>query len=168
MDRDSSELVLTSEKDRVNTGIVQNNDSGTTLDGTLSYLSNMLMEENKDEEDIAVNEGTALQEMEKFFVDIIGQKYPPSEESSSIRYQTQPENYPICTNEPLQEKFNSILTSVPALEYNKGIEEGMKFLPSIENLTIDFQEKNLALSSPHSSTEEENDDQHIKDMSCSW
>ncbi|KAF3337253.1 scarecrow-like protein 9 [Carex littledalei] len=48
---------------------------------------------------------------------------------------------------------------MPALEYNKGIEEGMKFLPSIENLMIDFREKKLALSSPHSSSEEENDDQ---------
>ncbi|XP_078177598.1 scarecrow-like protein 9 [Carex rostrata] len=155
----SPELVLPNEEDSLNTVIAKNNDSGITLDPTISYLSNMLLEENVDEEDIAFKEGTALQTMEKFFADIIGEKYPPPQDSSLPQHDTQPEKYPTSTNEPLQEQFNSTLETLPALEYNKGVEEGMKFLPNIEKLMIDVKGKKLALPSPHSSNEEEDVDQ---------
>ncbi|KAJ4786183.1 GRAS transcription factor [Rhynchospora pubera] len=48
------------------------------LNATLSYLSQILMEEDIDEKDILYTKQSALHAMEKPFYEIIGQKYPPS------------------------------------------------------------------------------------------
>jgi GRAS domain family len=158
----SSELVLANERYNLNTRIVQKNDSHSTLGATLSYLSNILLEESI-EEDLAFKEGMGLQAMEKTFADIIGQKNPPSQDSSSLQYNTQPQKYPTSTNQSLRKHFNSTLKNNSALEYNKGFEEGMKYLPSIEKLMLDFQGRKISFPSSSSEVENEEEGRVIKE-----
>lgn len=143
--RTSCELFLTNEKDHQNTNIAQNAVSGEPLDATLSYLSKILLEENIDENHI-LYEGVALAATEKILLDIIGQKYSPSPNNSAPSNEEQV--YPTSTNHLVEYQIAPGLVNIPALEYSKGLEEGMKFLPNVGKLRTDFQGNNLSIPPP--------------------
>ncbi|KAJ3676401.1 hypothetical protein LUZ60_003813 [Juncus effusus] len=112
--------------------------SNAKLDATLGYLNKILLEEEIDENVSSYREELSLQAIEKPLYDILSVKYPYK----------QPESDPNSTN--LASK--SVIWGFQISEFNKGVEEGMKFLPNIDDLTTDFQSNNLGVSSNNLST----------------
>ncbi|KAJ4781056.1 GRAS transcription factor [Rhynchospora pubera] len=154
----SSELFLTSGRENPTLHNSQNAVLDKPLDATLSYLSKILLEENIDENHIILyEEGMALTTMEKSLSDIISQNYSPSLNDPSPLNQQQA--YPTSFNQPVQYQIIPSLVNLPASEYSKGLEEGMKFLPNIEKLRIDFQGNNLSIPSPCNLNEEKSKNQ---------
>ncbi|KAF3330533.1 scarecrow-like protein 9 [Carex littledalei] len=117
-------------KENTQSNLGSDGSSDITLDATLSYISQILLEEDLEERDTLYHEELALSEMEKPFYDILGQKYPTS----------------IDQGYPYQQNSDNLIT-VPACEFNKGVEEGMKFLPSIDKLVLNFQANKLSSAS---------------------
>lgn len=75
------------------------------------------------------------------FYDVLGQKYPPLENNSQLSNRSQA--YPSSVDHLLPYALASNLVITPALEFNKGVEEGIKFLPNIDKLVMDFEAKKL-------------------------
>ncbi|KAJ3687697.1 hypothetical protein LUZ61_016861 [Rhynchospora tenuis] len=106
------------------------------LNATLSYLSQILMEEDIDEKDILYIKQSALHAMEKPFYDIIGQKYPPPTEPQLLNHKR---SSPSSTNDQFLDQLGSTSGMLPASEFNKGVEEGIKFLPRLDKLVLDLE-----------------------------
>jgi GRAS domain family len=125
------------------------------LHATLDYLNQILLEENIDEQFNGYQEMATISSIEKPFYDITGEKYPPqnhqlafSQADSNHILSTSVSNDPVTVSSssisrsPSQEsRIERLLTE----EFQKGAEEGMKFLPSINNLAIDLQVGKLSL-----------------------
>ncbi|KAJ3694011.1 hypothetical protein LUZ60_009491 [Juncus effusus] len=135
MERISSKLSLNSHP-ILSKSIPYNNDPcEMTTDGALKNISSMLFEENNDENP----EEASVQAVEKSFYDILGQNYPSShgnlpQPSWMQGYATSTVTFSDCIHD----------ISLPIVEFNKGLQEGMKFLPSVgENKsTFDLQGNN--------------------------
>ncbi|KAJ1695478.1 hypothetical protein LUZ63_012176 [Rhynchospora breviuscula] len=114
------------------------------FDPTLDYIRRYLLEEDIDENIICYQKKTALREMEKPFYDVLGVKYSPSPKNQSS----------LIPPKEDERSFNFILEdqatknvdeNILASEFQKGVEEGMKFLPRIHELTVDLQANRLSL-----------------------
>ncbi|KAJ4772787.1 hypothetical protein LUZ62_057044 [Rhynchospora pubera] len=103
------------------------------FDPTLDYIRRYLLEEDIDEKIIGYQEKIALQEMEKPFYDVLGVTYPasPKNQSSSSPPKGEERSFPFHFEDH-------------ASEFQKGVEEGMKFLPRIHKLTINLHASRLS------------------------
>ncbi|KAJ1688832.1 hypothetical protein LUZ63_012987 [Rhynchospora breviuscula] len=115
-------------------------------DPTLDYISRCLLEEDV-EEDISGYEGAALKNMEKHFYDILGEKYPPSQDNKLLSSQlNQNPNFTI-SNPNFSENLKQYTTieSLIDIEFQRGVEEGMKLLPNLNKLSIDGEGRKISL-----------------------
>jgi hypothetical protein len=131
-----------------------NNRNGFKMYPTLDYINQILLEEDIDEQFNGYQEEAALSEIEKPFYDILGEEYPPlldnqlaleqsnlsHNSSTSISNDRIIPNI-ICASLTQNSRVESILTK----EFQRGVEEGMKFLPRISNIAIDLQVSRLSL-----------------------
>ncbi|KAJ3694010.1 hypothetical protein LUZ60_009490 [Juncus effusus] len=110
-----------------------------TTDRALKNISSMLFEENNDENNDVYPEEASLQAMEKSFYDILGQNYPSSH--GNLPQPNWKKGY--ATSDVTFSDSNHDI-SLPIVKFNKGLEEGMKFLPTVgENKsTFDLQGNN--------------------------
>ncbi|KAJ3693397.1 hypothetical protein LUZ60_008877 [Juncus effusus] len=104
--------------------------STTTV--TLRNISSMLFEENNNENTNVFIDKAALQAVERSFYDVLEQKHSSS--PSDLEQSNVPQMFPRITNQIQNE-------SLPSLEFKREMEEGMKFLPSIDSnrSTVDLQ-----------------------------
>ncbi|XP_078161804.1 scarecrow-like protein 9 [Carex rostrata] len=123
------------------------------LDPTLDYISRYLLEEEIDEKINGYQEA-ALWEMEKPFYDILGKKYPPPQDNQLVSNQSKVN--PDFTTSELKDQvsptFSESLEQHPSIanlmsnEFQRGVEEGLKFLPNHNRLPINLQVINLSLN----------------------
>ncbi|KAJ3694009.1 hypothetical protein LUZ60_009489 [Juncus effusus] len=106
-----------------------------TTDRALKNISSMLFEENNDENSNVYPDEASLQAVEKSFYDILGQNYPSHGNLPQPNWE---QGYATSTV-TFSDSNHGI--SLPIVEFNKGLKEGMKFLPSVgENKsTFDLQ-----------------------------
>ncbi|KAJ4772786.1 hypothetical protein LUZ62_057043 [Rhynchospora pubera] len=117
-------------------------------DPILDCISRYLLEEDIDDNIIGYQEEADLREMERPFYDVLGEKYPPSPKNQL--HSGQPNVYPKSTTCLLEDQATKNISAqkiidehLLASEFQKGVEEGLKFLPSIQELTVDFQASRL-------------------------
>ncbi|KAJ3687696.1 hypothetical protein LUZ61_016860 [Rhynchospora tenuis] len=134
-------LEITPKNDPINK-IVLEDSSDITLDATLSYLSQILMEEDIDEKDILHTNQSALHTMEKPFYDILGQKYPLC--FTDPHLSNHKNSAPSSTDHHL-DQHDSTCGTLYASEFNKGVAEGIKFLPKLDKLILDLEASKLSL-----------------------
>ncbi|KAJ4807449.1 hypothetical protein LUZ62_020015 [Rhynchospora pubera] len=115
-------------------------------DPTFNYISRCLLEEDV-EEDISDYEGAALKNMEKPFYDILGEKYPPSQDSKLLSSQLNLNpNFTISIpNFSDTLKQHTTIESLIDIEFQRGVEEGMKLLPNLNKLSIDGEGSKISL-----------------------
>ncbi|KAJ3676399.1 hypothetical protein LUZ60_003811 [Juncus effusus] len=109
-------------------------------DSIFDYLSRILLEEEMDENFNGYQEAPNLQDIEKTFSDILKQKYPPNS----------PEKQPMSPNLEASHdsadspsKSSTQESGIESLEFQRGMEEGMKFLPVNDKLALDLQANNI-------------------------
>ncbi|KAJ4779170.1 GRAS transcription factor [Rhynchospora pubera] len=121
------------------------------MDPTLDYLSRYLLEEEIDELNIsACKDQAALQDIEKRFYEIVGQKYPPTpNEQPTASSQSESDLSPSSssTSKSSISVNDALVESIPVMEFHRGIEEGMKFLPIINKLSTDNKENIVSVDS---------------------
>jgi GRAS domain family len=114
-------------------------------DPTLDYISQCLLEEDVDEKADCYHEA-ALRDMEKPFYDIIGEKYPPTQDQQLLSKQLfEKSNFIISISKdqvrPTFGESSKQKLSIEKLfgtEFYRGLEEGMKFLPNLKKMLIDL------------------------------
>ncbi|KAJ4744770.1 GRAS transcription factor [Rhynchospora pubera] len=115
------------------------------MDPTLDYISRYLLEEEIEELNInAHKDEAALQDIEKPFYEILGQKYPPTPNEQLVCSSQLESDLSSSSSSSLKSESSNndtLVGSLPVMEFHKGIEEGMKFLPTINNLATDCKEK---------------------------
>ncbi|XP_078161490.1 scarecrow-like protein 9 isoform X2 [Carex rostrata] len=130
----------------------QQEKSEILLDPTLDYISRYLLEEEINEKINGYPE-EALRAMEKPFYDILGEKYPPPQDNQLISKQSKV-NPDFTTSDLIDQvgpTFTESLEQHPhlenllATEFQRGVEEGLKFLPNHCRLSINLQVSNLSL-----------------------
>ncbi|KAJ4772799.1 hypothetical protein LUZ62_057056 [Rhynchospora pubera] len=130
-----------------------NYENESTLYPTLDYINRILLEEDIDEPYSEYENVAALSDMEKPFYDILGEKYPPSPNTELILSQPKSNCNPnacILNNEIIPRSIGIGLTkesrgeNLLVMEFQRGVEEGKKFLPTINNLTIDTSRKKMS------------------------
>ncbi|KAJ4805005.1 GRAS transcription factor [Rhynchospora pubera] len=135
----------------------QNNQNEFMLYPTLDYINRILLEDI-DEPFSEYQDVAALSDIEKPLYDIVGQKYPPSPNSQLVVRQSKSNHYSnicILNKQIIPKSTNTSLTqdsrneSLLAKEFQRGVEEGQKFLPDINNLTIDLQVSRLLPDTEH-------------------
>ncbi|KAJ3692941.1 hypothetical protein LUZ60_012036 [Juncus effusus] len=101
-----------------------------TTDVALKYISHVLFDKNINENINLNQEETALQAVEKSFYDILEQENPASPNNLSVLNFSDS----IC---------DANYESLPILQFKKGVEDGMKFLPiiSTNNYLFDLRNK---------------------------
>ncbi|KAJ3684210.1 hypothetical protein LUZ61_013374 [Rhynchospora tenuis] len=106
-------------------------------DPTLDYISRCLLEEDVDE-DISGYEGAALKNMEEPFYDILGEKYPPSQDNKwlSSQLNQNPSLTISIPNFSENLKQHTTIGNLIDIEFQRGVEEGMKLLPNLNKLSI--------------------------------
>ncbi|XP_078178860.1 scarecrow-like protein 34 [Carex rostrata] len=126
------------------------------MDPTLDFISRCLLEEEIDELNItAQKDDDTLREIEKPFYEILGQKYPFSLDKQPVApCQSEADSSSTFCNSKAQVGFNStskisvhdsFIGTTPVMEFHKGIEEGLKFLPNINILATDIKEKMISV-----------------------
>ncbi|KAJ4786056.1 GRAS transcription factor [Rhynchospora pubera] len=115
------------------------------MDPTLDYISRYLLEEEIDELSINKDEA-ALQDIEKPFYEILGQKYPPAP-NEQLLTSNKSDLSSSSSSTSTSSNNNMLAESLPVMEYCRGIEEGMKFLPNINKLVANFKE-NIVSADP--------------------
>ncbi|XP_078149321.1 scarecrow-like protein 9 [Carex rostrata] len=136
-----------------NLSLNQHEKSGILLDPTLDYISRYLLEEDKDEKINGYQDET-LRDMEKPFYDILGEKYPPPQENQLVSKQSKvnPDFATYVLKDQLGPTFSESLKEHPhienlsAIEFQRGLEEGLKFLPNHNRLSINLQVSNSFLN----------------------
>jgi GRAS domain family len=131
-----------------------NNGSRFMMYPTLDYINRILLEEDIDEQFNGYQEEAALSEIEKPFYDILGEKYPPLPDNQLAlgRSNSNHNSSASVSNDRIIPNIscarltqNSRVESILTKEFQRGVEEGMKFLPSISNIAIDLQVGRLSL-----------------------
>ncbi|KAJ3694008.1 hypothetical protein LUZ60_009488 [Juncus effusus] len=109
-----------------------------TKDRALKNISRMLFEENNDENNDVYLEEASLQAVEKSFYDILGQNYPSSD--GNLPQPNWKQDYASAVE--FLDSNHGI--SLPIVEFNKRLKEGMKLPPTVgENKsTFDLQGNN--------------------------
>ncbi|KAJ4784286.1 GRAS transcription factor [Rhynchospora pubera] len=118
---------------------------------TLDYIRRYLLEEDIDGE-ISECQEAALKDMEKPFHDILAEKYRPSDNQLLSNQSKENPNFTCCIskdqvgtnfNESLKEP--SSIENLLTIQFHRGVEEGMKFLPNLNQLSIDLQVSKLTV-----------------------
>ncbi|XP_078150994.1 scarecrow-like protein 9 [Carex rostrata] len=125
-----------------NLSLKQHEKSEILLDPTLDYINRLLLEEDID--GINGYEDTALRDMEKPFYDILGEKYPPLPDNQLVPKQSTLN--PNFTTSVLKDQVGPCIENLLATEFQRGVEEGLKFLPNHNRLLINLQVSNLSLN----------------------
>ncbi|KAJ1695464.1 hypothetical protein LUZ63_012162 [Rhynchospora breviuscula] len=125
---------------------------------TLDYIYQILLEDDIDEQLTGYQDVAGLPDMEKPFYDILGEKYPPSPNTNVALSQTKSNHNsdtcnPSSNNSSFTKDYRS--ESLLAKEFQRGVEEGKKFLPTINNLTIDLHVSRLSLDKAHTNKSSE-------------
>ncbi|KAJ3688347.1 hypothetical protein LUZ61_017511 [Rhynchospora tenuis] len=113
------------------------------MDPTLDYIRRYLLEEEIEELNIrSYKDEAALQDIEEPFYEILGQKYRPTPNEQLVA-SSQLESDLSSSSSSTSESSNkdTLIGCLPVMEFHKGIEAGMKFLPTIHNLATDCKEK---------------------------
>ncbi|KAJ4779167.1 GRAS transcription factor [Rhynchospora pubera] len=116
------------------------------MDPTIDYIKRYLLEEEIDELNInACKDEAALQDIEKPFYEILGQKYPPTQNEQLVA-SSQLESDLSSSSCSTSKNSNSdtLVWNLLVTEFHKGIEEGKKFLLTINNLATDCKEKTVS------------------------
>ncbi|KAG4123759.1 hypothetical protein ERO13_D11G346100v2 [Gossypium hirsutum] len=130
-------------------------------DSILRYINDILMEEDMEDKSCMLQESLDLQAAEKSFYDVLGKKYPPSPEHNSrsfgdnngdlLQNQTQSPNVSSISQssynsssmvslDGMLESPNSTLQVPESIwQFNKGVEEASKFIPSNVDLFGNFE-----------------------------
>ncbi|TYI04139.1 hypothetical protein ES332_A11G393900v1 [Gossypium tomentosum] len=130
-------------------------------DSILRYINDILMEEDMEDKSCMLQESLDLQAAEKSFYDVLGKKYPPSPEHNSssfgdingdmLQNQTQSLNVSSISQssyssssmvnlDGMLESPNSTLQVPESIwQFNKGVEEASKFIPSNVDLFGNFE-----------------------------
>ncbi|XP_078178874.1 scarecrow-like protein 14 isoform X2 [Carex rostrata] len=114
------------------------------MDPTLDFISRYLLEEEIDELSItARKDEAALREIEKPFYEILGQKYSLSLDKQLVApCQSEADSSStFCISTSKISMHDSLIGTIPVMEFHKGIEEGLKFLPNINILATNIKEK---------------------------
>ncbi|XP_078148304.1 scarecrow-like protein 14 [Carex rostrata] len=136
-----------------NLSLNQHEKSEILFDPILDYISRYLLEEDTDEK-INCYQEAALRDMEKPFYDILGEKYQPLPDNKLVPKQSKV-NSDLTTSdlkdqvvptfsESLEQHLH--IENLLATEFQRGVEEGLKFLPNHNTLPINFQVSNLSLN----------------------
>lgn len=128
-----------------------------TSDATLNYINKMLLEEDIDEKCCTYDDDAALHATEKTFYDILGQEYPSppgdislvnpdsvevsgddSNSSSGLSSTGSDQNgwidsYPLNN---LNHTRDAVRETEFSLQFNKGVEEALKFVPNFDKLVL--------------------------------
>lgn len=130
--------------------------SDITLDATLNYITKILLEDDVAEKESSFHEESAVRAIEKPFYDILSKKYLHTVNKSEIL--GQPETCPSFVVHNLSQQSGSgNLVTIPSSEFDKGKEEGMKFLPSIDKFIVNFRADDLSVASTREQEEDEDD-----------
>ncbi|KAJ4786055.1 GRAS transcription factor [Rhynchospora pubera] len=116
------------------------------MDPTIDYIKRYLLEEEIDELTInAYKDEAALQDIEKPFYEILGQKYLHTQNEQLVA-SSQLESDLSSSSSSTSKNSNSdtLVWSLLVTEFHKGIEEGKKFLLTINNLATDCKEKTVS------------------------
>ncbi|KAJ3688346.1 hypothetical protein LUZ61_017510 [Rhynchospora tenuis] len=121
------------------------------MDPTLDYVSRYLLEEEIDELNISAFKDQAdLQDIEKPFYEILGQKYPPTpneQSASSSQSESDLSSSSSSTSKSSISINDTLVESITVMEFHRGIEEGMKFLPIMNKLSTDIKENIVSVDS---------------------
>lgn len=119
----------------------------------LDYISRYLLEEDIDENNCGYQEEADLREMERSFYDVLGERYPHSPKNQLLLSQSKEDPKPtICLSEDQSTTMISaqnlmVDNNILASEFQRGMEEGNKFVPTIHKLTVDLQLNTLSSDS---------------------
>ncbi|XP_078178862.1 scarecrow-like protein 9 isoform X2 [Carex rostrata] len=115
------------------------------MDPTLDFISRYLLEEEIDELNITASQDEdALREIEKPFYEILGQKYPLSPYKQLVAPCQLEDDIGFNSTSKIS-MHDSLVETIPVMEFHKGIEEGLKFLPNINILATDIKEKMISV-----------------------
>lgn len=121
-------------------------------DMVLDYIKQMLMEEDMGEKYDMLQSHPDLEATEKPFYELIGEKYPPSPDQPPLYFSSSPEssdfnqNHFISASQTSSSSVNDeelFFKILPASQFEKGVEEAKKFLPSADRLVVNFGEIDL-------------------------
>jgi GRAS domain family len=143
--RTSQKQIFLKEKDK-DVNIAAGGSCDSTLDATLSFISQILLEEDPEGNNALYHDESILSEMEKPFYDILDQKYPYKPHEVETLNPLHTYHTSIDQRFQYQKNIDNLIT-VPSSEFNKGVEEGMKFLPSFDKLIPHFQANKLSSAS---------------------
>ncbi|KAJ4803384.1 GRAS transcription factor [Rhynchospora pubera] len=140
------------EKDQNNNFALNSREKSQIFsDSTLDYIRRYLLEEDIDGE-ISECQEAALKDMEKPFYDILAEKYRPSYNQLLSNQSKENPNFTCCiSKDQVGPSFNESLKELSSIEnlfsteFHKGVEEGMKFLPNLNQLSIDLQVRKLTV-----------------------
>jgi GRAS domain family len=135
--------ILSNKGQEENPALSLSKHSDITLDATLNYISKILLEDEVEEEEALFHEESAVSAMEKPFYDILGKKYPHMVNKSEILEPPQVYLGSVIRNLSHQPGSDNLVT-LSASEFDKGVEEGMKFLPRINKLIVNFRMNHLS------------------------
>ncbi|KAJ1695351.1 hypothetical protein LUZ63_012049 [Rhynchospora breviuscula] len=117
------------------------------MDPMLDYINRYLLEEEIDELNInTYKDEAALQDIKKHFYEILVQKYPPTP-NEQLLTSSKSDLSSSSSSTSKSSNNNMLAESLPVMEYCRGIEEGMKFLPNINMLVANFKE-NIVSADP--------------------
>ncbi|KAJ3676404.1 hypothetical protein LUZ60_003816 [Juncus effusus] len=108
-------------------------------DPILDYIGRILLEEEIDENFNGYRFGANLQDIEKPFYDILEQKYPPTSHDKQPISTHLEASHDSNDSPSISSSQESAIESLSSLEFQRGLEEGMKFLPIIDELALDLQ-----------------------------
>lgn len=119
-------------------------------DPILYNISQYLLEEDIDENIGEYQKEKDLLEMEKLFYDVLGEKHPKLPKNQLIPSQPKVDfkSSTYFLEDQATKKISAqnsrIDENLLASEFQRGVKEGMKFLPTIHKLTVDFQLSRLS------------------------
>ncbi|XP_078169032.1 scarecrow-like protein 14 [Carex rostrata] len=137
-----------------NLSLIQQEKSEILIDPTLDYISRYLLEEEINEKINGYQE-EALRAMEKPFYDILGEKYPPPQDNQLISKQSKVNpgfttsdliDHVVPTCSESLEQHPCIENLLAIIEFQRGVEEGLKFLPNQNSSSINLHVSNLSLN----------------------
>ncbi|XP_078161974.1 scarecrow-like protein 33 [Carex rostrata] len=142
MHKENLSHIISSQDPYNNLALNPHEKSEVLLDPELDYLSQFLMEEDVDD-DISGYQEAALRDMEKPFYDILGETYPPLPDNQLLSQQSKV--IADFTVSVLKDQVGPSYSESLATEFQRGVEEGLKFLPNHNSLPINLQVSNLSL-----------------------
>lgn len=117
------------------------------MDPTLDYISRYLLDEDAEGHIIGSYQEAALRDMEKPFYDILREKYSSSLNNQLVSKQSKvTPNFTISIlKDQVGSSFSESTENLLATEFQRCVEEGIKFLPNVNRLLIDLHVSKLSM-----------------------